>query len=149
MFIIRVTSYASVANSILQIFFKSAFCFPKACSVLVSILIWIQFQWRRYQIHIFIFPLPRWVPSCSVLSKKCLSPRSALWLSQPKVFSPQRHSSLIVRKSFCPASLPQLWPSPLHTWERLIPLWVLLSGQKKCFVYGVFSTHRCPCPNGC
>lgn len=150
MFITGVTSYAFMANSILQILFKSVLFFPKACSVLVSVLTWIMFHWRCYQTYIFIGPFPHWEPSLFSAEQEvtqCM--HNPLAQSQPQVFS---HPKALGRHRYSyfqgsPLALqachdfPQLWPSPLHTWERLIPLRVLLSGQRNVLYMGFSSLH--------
>lgn len=118
MFINRVTSYAFMAHCILQILFKSGFFFPKSCSVLVSILIWIMFHWRRYQAYVFICPLPHREPSLFSAEQEVpqcthspLGSESATGVFPPKSFG-KAQRQLIAGESSCPAGLPGLPTAP-------------------------------------
>jgi len=154
MFIIKVTSYAFMAISILQVLFKYVLFFPKACSVLVSIFIWITFNWKCYQMNIFICPLPHREPSLFSAEREvphCMhSPlaKSATRVLPPKSFGKaQRQQALLPCR---PAMTSHCSGYPHCTCGKgKFPSRYCCEHRETFFIWGFpLSTHSWPCPTG-
>lgn len=139
--------------SILQMFFKSASFFPKACSMLVLILTRVMYHWRCCQMYISVCPLPHWGPPLFRSEQEVPQCTHSALALPPRWFG-NAQRELIARKSSCPAGLPWLptvlailtsthgnawFPSGYcsEEWETVCS-WALL-----------LSTRSCLCPNGC
>lgn len=125
--------------------------FPKACSVLFRIFIWILFHWRYYQTYIlFARSLTGSLPS-SALSDKCPCARTALWLwVSHRCFPSQKLWEGSETANCKEVLLPHSAGHPRCTRGKgRFPSRYRYQDTETFCIRGFLSTHSWPCLNGC